>query len=344
MNDEKGCYMLKTLKPIKQTIILLISAILLLTAIFMIQPTSAKAVDGIAVYRMYNPNTGEHLHTLNWNEKVNLEEAGWDYEGISMRVGGTGSELYRLYNPNTGEHFYTLNWNEKTNLVSHGWRYEGVAWKTTPKGLPVYRVYNPNARDAGTHHYTLLSEEVASLVKVGWKSENVAWFAVGGAEPYVPAAGENNLYSKRLVTKGVIIHNDAGTLRGSQYRFLKSYSTTQLANGFAHYYVAKDDVYQFWDDTKVAWHSGSFSGNTEYVGIEVTNSYGATRDFLANEQESFKLTATILKKYGLKPNRNTIRLHREFYATACPHRSWELHGRSVTAVKDYFINEVSKYM
>lgn len=158
------------------------------------------------------------------------------------------------------------------------------------------------------------------------------------------SAVENNLQMKRDVTRGVVIHNDAGSISGSQYRYLESYSTDQLARGFAHYYVAKDDVYQFWDDSKVAWHTGNFAGNTEYIGIEVTNSYGPEYKFRENEEEVFKLTANLLKKYNLEPNRDTVRLHREFRATACPHRSWALHGGSVNAVKDYFIEQIKKYM
>lgn len=43
------------------------------------------------VYRVYNPNSGEHLHTLNGGEKDNLMSLGWVYEGISMQINGSGS-------------------------------------------------------------------------------------------------------------------------------------------------------------------------------------------------------------------------------------------------------------
>lgn len=38
------------------------------------------------IYRVYNPNSGEHLHTLNGGEKDNLMSLGWVYEGISMQI------------------------------------------------------------------------------------------------------------------------------------------------------------------------------------------------------------------------------------------------------------------
>lgn len=141
-----------------------------------------RAEQQVPIYRVYNPNSGEHLHTMNWHEKENLVRHGWRYEGVSMKVGSSGRELYRAYNPNTGEHLWTLNWNEIKNVTRHGWRYEGVAWRTPWSGLPMYRVFNPNARNAGSHHYTLLQSERDNLKRRGWRDEGVAWYALGGAD------------------------------------------------------------------------------------------------------------------------------------------------------------------
>lgn len=133
------------------------------------------------VYRVYNPNSGEHLHTLNAGEKDNLRSIGWVYEGISMQIDGSGDNLYRAYNPNSGEHFYTKDYNEINKIKRAGWRYEGVAWKTPKSGIKVYRVFNPNARNAGSHHYTLTESEKNDLVKRGWRYEGVSWSVSGGA-------------------------------------------------------------------------------------------------------------------------------------------------------------------
>jgi uncharacterized protein YvpB len=134
----------------------------------------------ISIYRVYNPNSGEHLHTMNINERNYLVKLGWRNEGISMYVDGTGNQLFRLYNPNSGEHFYTLNASERENLKKHGWRYEGVAWRTPTKGQAMYRVFNPNARGAGSHHYTMLLSERNNLIKLGWRNEGIAWYTLGG--------------------------------------------------------------------------------------------------------------------------------------------------------------------
>ncbi|MGM0240979.1 C39 family peptidase [Enterococcus sp. AZ103] len=135
----------------------------------------------VPIYRVYNPNSGEHLHTLDSGERDNLMGIGWVYEGISMQIDGSGNDLYRVYNPNSGEHFYTKDSGEQQNLVANGWHAEGVAWKTPESGEAVYRVYNPNARDAGSHHYTLEASERDGLVSQGWKNEGTSWFVSGGA-------------------------------------------------------------------------------------------------------------------------------------------------------------------
>ncbi|MDT2614042.1 peptidoglycan amidohydrolase family protein [Enterococcus dongliensis] len=137
------------------------------------------SVPKISIFRVYNPNSGEHLHTMNSYEKDHLVRLGWRYEGISMVVSNTGKQLLRIYNPNSGEHHFTLNSNEITMLKRAGWRYEGVAWLTPTSGVAMYRVFNPNARGAGSHHYTMNVSERNKLLNVGWRNEGVAWYTLG---------------------------------------------------------------------------------------------------------------------------------------------------------------------
>lgn len=150
------------------------------------QAAAPKAEATIPIYRVYNPNSGEHLHTMNGNEKDFLVRLGWRYEGISMRVLGSGRELFRIYNPNSGEHFFTLNGAERDHLKSVGWRYEGIAWHTPWTGMPMYRVYNPNTRGAGAHHYTMDANERDFLTRAGWRYEGISWHTLGGAQPIAP--------------------------------------------------------------------------------------------------------------------------------------------------------------
>lgn len=145
--------------------------------------------------------------------------------------------------------------------------------------------------------------------------------------------------------KGVVIHNtaDNGTAVNHMNR-LGGYSNLQLQNGFAHYFIDEDTIVRTEDTYNMAWHTANSDGNANYIGYEVCRSTGNEKQFLQAEQNTFKQVAEDLKYYGLQANRDTVRLHKEFVATACPHRSWDLHGKSVNSVKDYFIKEIKKYM
>lgn len=122
-----------------------------------------------AVYRLYNPYSGEHFFTANPAEGDSLQALGWSYEGIAWKwAEGADLPVYRLYNSYTGEHFFTANAYEKNILTIHGWNDEGEAF---PSGgsTPVYRLYNE------FHHYTSSLAERDKLVADGWKDEGVAW-------------------------------------------------------------------------------------------------------------------------------------------------------------------------
>lgn len=132
-----------------------------------------------SVYRIYNPNSGEHFYTGNGTEVNNLKKAGWKDEGLGWFAPSSGSNVYRLYNPNAGDHHYTMNLNEKNNLVKVGWKYEGVSWYSdNSKRKPLYRLYNPNAKKAGAHHYTPHKSERDNLKKAGWRDEGIGWWGV----------------------------------------------------------------------------------------------------------------------------------------------------------------------
>lgn len=138
-------------------------------------PETTPPANSIQMYRLYNPNSGEHFYTQNVAEKNNLVSKGWKYEGIGWNGPTSGNPVYRLYNPNAGDHHYTLHAYEKDNLIKKGWRYEGISWYSGgPNAL--HRLYNPNAK-AGSHHYTLNTNEKNNLVQKGWKYEGLAWYA-----------------------------------------------------------------------------------------------------------------------------------------------------------------------
>jgi hypothetical protein len=131
------------------------------------------------MYRLYNPNSGEHFYTASVSERNNLYDLGWHYEGVGWFAPQSSNyPVYRLYNPNAGEHHYTLSAEERDYLSSVGWKYEGIGWYSDDaKSVPLYRQYNPNAF-ACNHNFTTSEDENNRLVGLGWRAEGIGWFGV----------------------------------------------------------------------------------------------------------------------------------------------------------------------
>ena len=144
---------------------------------------------------------------------------------------------------------------------------------------------------------------------------------------------------------GIFIHNDAGGqfLNVSYWANALASGGHDLNNGFAHAYAGDDGVIQVEDDANCAYHCGQSDGNMNYLSIEACQSMGDAETFLANEERALQWSAQKCKLYGIVPNEQTIRLHQEVYATACPHRSVELHG-GAAATKAYFIKRITEIM
>ncbi len=131
------------------------------------------------MYRLYNPNSGEHFYTANDYEARGLQEAGWTYEGRAWIAPISSSvPVYRLYNPYEGEHHYTIDSNERAALLGEGWQDENIGWYSDENhGVALYRVYNPN-QVANNHFYTMNSYERDSLVTAGWRDEGIGWYGL----------------------------------------------------------------------------------------------------------------------------------------------------------------------
>jgi hypothetical protein len=129
------------------------------------------------MYRLYNPNSGEHFYTASLGEAKFLFNAGWRWEGIAWVAPNTSTApVYRLYNPNAGDHHYTTSETERDSLVRAGWKYEGIGWYSdTVTGVRILREYNPNAK-AGAHNFTSNEAENKNLVNLGWRFEGIAWY------------------------------------------------------------------------------------------------------------------------------------------------------------------------
>lgn len=134
------------------------------------------------VYRLYNPNTGEHFLTTSEKESRYDQQAGWKYEGVAFYAPAekTDTPVYRLSNPNTGDHFYTANQKEADYLAQAGWNNEGIAWYSGGT-TAVYRVSNPGAKSYN-HSYAASEKEKDYLVSQGWTDEGVSWYALDASK------------------------------------------------------------------------------------------------------------------------------------------------------------------
>ena len=134
----------------------------------------------VEMYRLYNPNSGEHFYTSNVAERNTLIGLGWNDEGIGWIAPETSNTpVYRLYNENAGEHHYTMSMGERDALVEAGWKYEGIGWYSDDaQTVPLYRQYNPNAY-ANNHNYTTSLRENDDLVALGWRAEAIGWYGIG---------------------------------------------------------------------------------------------------------------------------------------------------------------------
>ncbi len=141
-------------------------------------------VGSVTMYRLYNPNSGEHFYTADVNEVKQLRFVGWKYENVGWIAPEKSDQpVYRLYNPNAGDHHYTTSAGERDHLVSVGWKYEQIGWySASPNKIKLLRQYNKNAK-AGAHNFTTNPDENDMLVSVGWKAEGVAWYALKASQP-----------------------------------------------------------------------------------------------------------------------------------------------------------------
>jgi len=144
-----------------------------------LEARAADVTESNPMYRLYNPNSGEHFYTADEGEKDYLSGIGWNYEGIGWNAPvSSNSPVYRLYNPYSSDHHYTMDEGERDYLSQTGWNYEGIGWYSDDaKSVPLYRQFNPN-EVIGTHNYTTSLEENDWLCTTGWQAEGIGWYGV----------------------------------------------------------------------------------------------------------------------------------------------------------------------
>ena len=134
------------------------------------------------MFRLYNPNSGEHFYTASPVERAATIAAGWLDEGYAWTAPvKSNTPVYRLYSGT--DHHYTTSEVERDYLMSIGWSDEGIGWYSDDaKGVGLHRLFNPNVdlsaptNNSGSHHYTTSDVERDNLVSLGWSYENVGWY------------------------------------------------------------------------------------------------------------------------------------------------------------------------
>lgn len=241
-----------------------------------IQPTSSQNVE--YMYRLYNPNSGEHFYTSSINERDTLVSYGWEYEHLGWIASKNGKPVYRIYNPNAGDHHYTLDENERFTLIRLGWIDEEIGWySSNDKSQPVYRAYNPNAL-AGSHHFTTDRSEIQNLVSYGWSDEEIAWYGTDSDLkslnlPKVPYINEDYCFNEN----GVKL-DDIQKIDDKLYYFNpeKSGKLETEKEGLTN--IGKGRIVCFQKDG--ALYTGGYTGGEKLYWFLPEVGYAATNEFL----------------------------------------------------------------
>lgn len=139
------------------------------------QPTPTPPVpdDSGLLYRLYNPQNGHHLYTIDTGEVQGLLGVGYIQEPTIGKVSATPRpgyvELFRLFHPRIGDHLYTTNAAERDSVQRLGYVYEGNAGYIVPdasncpaNGLPLYRLWSVARSD---HFYTADTTERDAVIR-----------------------------------------------------------------------------------------------------------------------------------------------------------------------------------
>lgn len=290
---------------------------------------SLETSSSVPMYRLYNPNSGEHFYTSNSRERDSLVQSGWYTEGIGwVAPAYSNTPVYRLYNKKVGDHHYTTDSKERDSLVRLGWQDEGIRWYSDDsKTIPVYRQYNPQARAAGSHNYTTNKEEIDILCSIGWKYEGIGWYAIQKGElissdpeptPTTPSTFPKEVLEQAAgdyyqggfnadVHFGLRLYND-GTFLGEEQFFIPEapmggYRICRYTGSFKEITQVSEHVYS-------AIVSDIQSSNTpfykEYQGTGLKIEYNFNPQFFANGYKVYifdpNATSAEIKAYA--PIRN----------------------------------------
>jgi N-acetylmuramoyl-L-alanine amidase CwlA len=144
----------------------------------------------------------------------------------------------------------------------------------------------------------------------------------------------SNYSVKKTNKMGVVMHWMAGRMAGATARF-----KIPRVGASAHYGIADNKVVQWVIDEETAYHAGSISANSKYIGIEHEGGW-----LLSNGQRekpsdtTHKTSAQLLAQLSRKYKWGTLELGRNVFA----HKSFKATQCPGTLDLQYIINEANK--
>ena len=125
---------------------------------------------------------------------------------------------------------------------------------------------------------------------------------------------------RRSKIRTVTLHHSTIVGNGNGAALEAMYDVWQKREASANYGVDCKNVWQYVSDNDAAWANAT-SSNHETLSIEHTNSTGKSSWKISDETMATgqRLVATLHLLYGLgRPSRKTVKVHQDYFATACP--------------------------
>ena len=140
--------------------------------------------------------------------------------------------------------------------------------------------------------------------------------------------------------KGIIVHNTAGSASAMEEanRMINNNSPISF-----HVVIDEKEAVECIPFSHNAWHAGDGGygfANRNLIGIEIARSTSPQDLYLKAEANAVVYVAGVLKQYGWGVNR--LYKHKQFSATACPHRTEELGWQRFIALVQAELSRLNK--
>lgn len=143
-----------------------------------------------------------------------------------------------------------------------------------------------------------------------------------------------------MVPKGIIVHNTASA---QSARDVVSQMLSNASPVSFHVAIDENEAVEAIPFSRNAWHAGDGPNgfaNRNLIGIEIARSTSPQDIYLKAEDNAAAYIAEVLKQYGWGVDK--LYKHKQFSATACPHRTEELGWQRFIALVQAELNRLKK--